>query len=58
MLVLIASHFSNDLSSVAVVMVLIRNASYFSFRSVSIFDNAGNGFLEEKIKFNSSPVKT
>jgi len=49
MLVLIVSHFSNDFSNVAELIVLIKNASYFSLRSVSIFDNAGNGFLENKI---------
>ncbi len=48
MLVLIVSHFSNDFSNVAELIVLIKNASYFSLRSVSIFDNAGNGFLENK----------
>jgi hypothetical protein len=49
MFVLIVSHFSNDLSNVAELIDLIKNASYFSFRSVSIFDNGGNGFLERNV---------
>lgn len=40
------SHFCNDLSRVAEFIVLIRLASYFSFRSWSIFDRGGNGFLK------------
>jgi hypothetical protein len=50
MFVFTVSHFSNDLSNVAELIDWIKEASYLSLRSMSIFDNGGNGFLEIKNK--------
>ena len=50
---MIEVHFSNDLSNVADESDALIVSSYLFWRSVSIFDKAGNGSLNERRKWNT-----